>query len=146
MKKDLYVNITNLKITHELVHHCKFRGVPEYDSKEFSELHRNEYGMFQIDDLNIRVLLGQLSQPNCPWCDSEPEIIIKDINIQKDPCVAQGYIKKIYMKCPECKSEGPHTILTINDYREKFFDRIKELIKQKYSQRVKWDEKFNYKE
>lgn len=139
MKNDIYVNVTNTNIITNLNENKSFEAKWNYDAIRLNEAHQNEWGKFTINGLRIHFLVGNIKTITCPWCACDPNLIIED-----EPDCPLGKKRKFYMLCPRCKSKGPETIMTINDPSEEVLVHIKELIKHKYSERIKWDEKLNY--
>ena len=74
MKKHIYLHTSNLDYTKELRNDDSFECTHEYPTWEFSKTHRNEYGRILTDDNSYHILIGTISQENCPWCNGKANI------------------------------------------------------------------------
>lgn len=134
MRKHIYVHTSDLECIRQLRDSDEFEHTWRYPEYELTNTQKNEYGRIKTDNFFIHLLLGQILQPNCPWCDTPP-VLTKVIGYE--------IIRRtVYcLGCPKCGARGP----TLNiDYcleeSKEMMNEVESLLKAKFIRRIPWDE------
>lgn len=137
VKKEIYLNTTNYDSLNLLKNNGFFKRPHEYDTLDYMNAHRNEYGMFDLDDLKLKIIVGQIPNYNCHWCKHSLEMKAKIPNFPKDYLnITRNYC--VYLECPNCLSRGP-TIDVADKYYDKMEEYIHTYLKEIYSNIIPWD-------
>ncbi len=136
MRKHLYFYASNLEQIRELNEDDKFEPLPHYHPHEHILASRNEYGRIKTNQNYYHFLVGRLSQTNCPWCGSLPEIIM----VHEHTFLR----RKVYcIQCTQCGARGPTLNVALEmEHDDNVMNHFKSLLWDTYNHRRAWDEGF----
>lgn len=132
MMEKLYVHcpsIENIKILDKIP---KLEVCCEYPITQQMSTHQNEWGRVKIGNVFVHFLVGQFDRKKCPWCESEPEIVVIEPEIYN--IINYG---KIFMHCVKCGSRGP-VFSFVPRSKKEHMDNLEDMVKCKYSVRPEY--------
>jgi len=136
MKKHLYFYSSDPFQTKDLRNDDMFESTPEYDHYDLARTFPNEYGRIKTDQNYYHLLIGRLTQKNCPWCGFTPELL----KVYDDKMLNRsGYC----IECKQCRSRGP--VLNVDkamELNEHMMEHCIELLWNRYNHRRAWDADF----
>lgn len=136
MRKHIYLHTSNLTHASQIAKDKAFEPLCTYQNDILFKVYRNEFGRIKTSSNYFHIMLGTITDDNCPWCGSVPTLV--DLNEPAD-WTGQARIK-FYMQCLNCGSTGPVNTITFNDITDfEIKEHVKQMIKHKYSERKQWD-------
>lgn len=133
MKRHIYLHTSNFEVTTHLNEDDQFESLPNYKPKEFLLLHQHEYGCIKTKQNFYHIILGNIKDDTCPWCNSPVEL--KKLGENKFTQYSH-----YCMKCPRCLSHGPILNVCFSaEQDQKYMDELFSFIKQRFSYRNSWD-------
>ena len=141
--KTFYINTTDYEIKRCLKENKYFETSYLYDTENHSQSHQNEYGELRLDNLRLKILLGNIKRKNCHWCGGELVQKSYKPKWEDDPFNIAMYCK-FYLKCSNCSSRGP--VLNVNErVVDDMHEWVSEYLKQRYSEILPWDHELKNK-
>ena len=133
MKKHYYLHSPDIEIRNDLIKSKYLQHPMLYSIADFSDTHANEFGRFETHNAFYHILIGQIKNENCPWCDG----IVDVIEVSKT--VILGMINlSLTVRCSNCHSQGPEKTFCLSEkmYADSTcISEVYSLLKEKYMNR-----------
>jgi hypothetical protein len=100
MIRHIYVHTSYNGAIRALYRRMDFMAMGYYSVDQLEKCLPKEKGYADVGDVRLHVLVGQIDDPFCPWCGSEP-IRIDEQSADKTS------ILRSFLLCKTCGSRGP---------------------------------------
>jgi len=135
----MYFHSSNLDYTKYLREYDNFEHLYQYISN-CEPTYPNEYGRIKTDQAFYHILLGKISQENCPWCGGKGKLKKREMHSEEHFYFTGFDLVQYYIECIDCGSRGPILMANkgVKDDKE-MQDNLESYAKQRYAYRKMWD-------
>jgi hypothetical protein len=138
MRKHIYVHTSTQDYLRDINEDVEFESVAQYDPISSQKCYKNEYGRIKTKGNYYHIMIGEMKQENCPWCNSPA--VLKKVYDGVSDTMTPSEPDQYCMICTQCGSRGP--LLNLNQHvvkDPKFMTYIEQCIKDRYESRRQWD-------